>query len=103
MLCCTHRAAQHGVLPKQSFGCGLLSCGLLHNTAHTNQRKKHRAVLPGECSVALLTRGILFGIGTVVELGELDGMDLDEVNEFKMQDQLFVGIRLASQAGIPDH
>lgn len=52
--------------------------------------------------VTVLTRRVLFGVDTIVEFRQLEGMDLDEFRKFKVKNQLLVGVGLAAKAGIPD-
>lgn len=44
----------------------------------------------------------MFGIGSVVELRQLDRVNLDEFLKLNVQDELFVGVGLASEAGVTD-
>jgi len=45
---------------------------------------------------------VLFRIASVVEFRQLDRVDLDEVIELEVQNELFVGVGLAAEAGVPD-
>lgn len=50
----------------------------------------------------ILTRRVLFRIAPVVEFRQLDRVDLNEFPKLKVQNDLFVGIGLAAECGVPD-